>query len=570
MNINQPVSLQVGTKVNERYVVTAVVGRGGLGTVYRVLDEWQNPMRTYALKETIDLSDGAREQFMREARWLQQLDHPNIPRVLHHFQWHDRLYLVMDFVSGENLEQKLIRNEDRPLYEQEVIAWLLPICDALAHLHEQNPQIVHRDVKPANIIVTTRGYPALVDLGIAKEHLPGMRNITATFIRKAGTEGYAPPEQYISNGTTGPWSDIYSLGATMYHLLTGQIPATAVERAALDGQLIPPRSLNPNLSARTETVIIKCLAIRPQDRFASMREVIKVLREDPAARSMGGAGVSKLPSKPICPRCGRPMASPASLCTVCASELALRADAALQTGPAVAAMRSSHPVGTGQYAATQGFEQMASTPHTQPFMPGNRMPSHPMATGPSSSMGPAMAQPVRRAIQRPRRLTRNVPRQQSAVAATATNPGAIPITTARRSWPWRSLMVAILALTILGGGFMVGSRFLSLALIDQSSPHSTVVGFFDALKSQDYQKAYSYFSPQADAQISYNQFVKDQTDSAQQQGVITRYAISGTTTLNNATLQITVRVSRGSTSDIYYTVQVSSNGDHWQIDSFTT
>jgi serine/threonine protein kinase len=272
MAVNRPPSLELGTNVKHRYTIVAVVGQGGLGTVYQVRDAHAPAQVTLALKETFDLSEGARQQFESEARWLEKLDHPNIPRVREYFQWHDRLYLVMDFIFGENLELKLIRNRQRPLPELDVLRWIQPICNALAYLHAQNPPIIHRDVKPANIIVAPNGRPALVDLGIAKE-LNGGDSRTATFIRKAGTEGYAPPEQYAGKGTTGAHSDIYSLGATMYHLLTGQVPASAVERAALDNQLIAPRKLNPILLPEVEAIIMRALAIRPADRFASMREM---------------------------------------------------------------------------------------------------------------------------------------------------------------------------------------------------------------------------------------------------------------------------------------------------------
>ncbi|MBA3825095.1 MAG: protein kinase [Ktedonobacterales bacterium] len=290
MAINRPPTLSVGTHLIDRYNIVAVVGQGGLGTVYQIRDI-RVPNTFFALKETFDLSEGARKQFEAEARWLAQLAHPNIPHTRDYFEWNDRLYLVMDFISGENLEYKLIRNSHRPLGELDVVRWIQPICDALAYLHAQTPPIIHRDVKPANIIVTPNGRPALVDLGIAKEWLGEGDNRTDTFIRKAGTEGYAPPEQYAGKGTTGPHSDIYSLGATMYHLLTGQVPTSAVERAALDHPLIAPRKLNPRLSPQVEAVIVRALAIRPGDRYANMRDMsgalgLAIQRSAPLAAQM--------------------------------------------------------------------------------------------------------------------------------------------------------------------------------------------------------------------------------------------------------------------------------------------
>jgi serine/threonine protein kinase len=158
----------------------------------------------------------------------------------------------------------------------------LPICDALHYLHTRTPPIIHRDIKPSNIIVTPAGYPVLVDLGIAKEHAPGT-NATATFVRKAGTEGYAPPEQYAAAGQSGPWSDVYAVGATLYHLLTTQIPPTAVERVALDARLVRPSDVNPTVSVATDGAVLRALSVRPQDRFQSIVELARSLNNAASA-----------------------------------------------------------------------------------------------------------------------------------------------------------------------------------------------------------------------------------------------------------------------------------------------
>ncbi len=196
--------LPIGTVVQGRYEIVAPVGQGGLGTVYRVVDVLFGRSNVYALKEQWEQSQSARKQFEREGAWLKALSHPNIPKVLEYFEWHNRLYLIMNFVEGENLERKLLTGGQLPLPESHVLGWVLPVCDALHYLHTRTPPIIHRDVKPSNIIVTPAGHSVLVDLGIAKEHAPGA-NATATFVRKAGTEGYAPPEQYAAAGQSGPW-----------------------------------------------------------------------------------------------------------------------------------------------------------------------------------------------------------------------------------------------------------------------------------------------------------------------------------------------------------------------------
>ncbi len=279
-------ALPLGTDVHGRYRTLAIVGRGGVGTVYRVRDIQTG--QTFALKELANPSSSARKQFENEAQWLQALNHPNIPKVREYFEWGSRVYLVMAFVEGDNLEQKISRQGGRPLPLAQVLAWTLPICNALFYLHSQRPPILHRDVKPANIIVTPEGHPVLVDLGIAKEHLPGAGQ-TATFVKKAGTEGYAPPEQYTSSGKTGPWSDVYGMGATLYELLTGTLPPTAVERVALDSPLLRPRTINPALSVEIDEVVTHALALRPADRFQSMLALARALS---AAAGISNPGLS--------------------------------------------------------------------------------------------------------------------------------------------------------------------------------------------------------------------------------------------------------------------------------------
>ncbi|MEO7003606.1 MAG: protein kinase, partial [Ktedonobacterales bacterium] len=284
----------LGVVVRDRYRIEAVVGRGGLGTVYQVSDVIYGKRTIYALKELSDPAPGARKQFLLECQWLQALDHNHIPKVRENFEWNGRLYLVMDFVAGDNLEQALTRNGGRPLPERQVLRWMLPVCDALQYLHTRIPPILHRDVKPANIIVSPAGYSVLVDFGIAKEHLPGA-NQTATFVRKAGTEGYAPPEQYTASNQTGPWSDVYGVGATIFHLLTGEAPPTAVERV-VQARLPHLREVNPAVSMATDAAVWKALVLRPSDRYQSIAEFAQPLME---ALRAGSVNANSNPSPGI-------------------------------------------------------------------------------------------------------------------------------------------------------------------------------------------------------------------------------------------------------------------------------
>lgn len=563
MSIQQPTSLVVGTRVHDRYTILAVVGRGGLGTVYKVSDDMLPQTHVFALKETADLSEGAREQFERETRWLQQLEHPNIPRVLHSFEWQDRLYLVMDFVSGENLEHKLMRNGDRPLPETEVLAWIRPICDALAYLHAQKPQIIHRDVKPANIIVTPDGRPALVDLGIAKELLPGGRNLTATFIRKAGTEGYAPPEQYISNGATDPRSDIYSLGATMYHLLTGTVPASAVERAALDGQLIAPRAINPVISIGTEAVVMHALAIRPVDRFQTMRDMQQALSEE-AFATTAPAVVPQVSTQPHCPRCGRPMATLAPICNVCATELAMRAEGKLAPLPQEPA-RGAFTVPT----------VLMQSPVSAPSQMAN-----PLIQGPISmhfTPTPVPPSSSRRAIERPKgeRQPRSGGRHQSTARAQGRqSDGATPAVgrgsgiTAKRRSPWRIALVLVV-LVLLGSAVTVGTRYFLMPSIDESSPQSSANGYFNALKTHNYTQAYAYYSAKGSTSISFSEFQREQEDENAQFGDINKVSMVQTAPGNDAShMTVSMAITRLNVSTpTDYTINLAEYAGKWLIDS---
>ncbi len=437
MAVNRPPTLRVGTTVNNHYTIISVVGQGGLGTVYQVRDDQSRLPTVYALKETFDLSEGARQQFEQEARWLATLNHPNIPHVHEYFPWNNRLYLVMDFIAGENLEYKLIHNRQRPLPELDVLRWIQPICNALAYLHQQNPPIIHRDVKPANIIVTRDGRVALVDLGIAKELIEGDTR-TATFIRKAGTEGYAPPEQYAGKGSTGPQSDIYSLGATMYHLLTGQVPASAVERAALDSQLIAPRKLNPMLLPEVEQIIMRALAIRPSDRFASMRdmeaaisEVIRIATTSPFNSPPAGPGMMSGPLLPL----GAGTPTPQTLATPAAGTPPELAPTLLRPQPSVPHVVPPSP-------------PPVQAPISQPRRRGGTPIARPRDRRAESSSGNGYAAIPSSSL--PPLPTNSAPRLRS---------GPEPVTPARqkRSFPWTTIAV-IFAIILLFAGIYIGTH----------------------------------------------------------------------------------------------------------------
>jgi len=258
-------SLTIGEILNDRYRIDDLLGQGGFGAVYRVWDI--NLEHRCALKENLDASPEAQRQFVREARILANLNHPNLPRVTDHFMIaaHGQ-YLVMDYVDGMDLEM-MLQHIGEPLIEAQVIKWAVQVCDALDYLHSQNPAVIHRDIKPANIKVTPDGKALLVDFGISKVF---DQNVATTVGARAVTPGFSPQEQY-GRGTTDARTDVYALGATLYRVLTDQCPPESIERS-LGQPLLPPRELNPKISNSTNEIILRAMELLPADRFQTISE----------------------------------------------------------------------------------------------------------------------------------------------------------------------------------------------------------------------------------------------------------------------------------------------------------
>jgi serine/threonine protein kinase len=266
--------LAPGTVLRRRYKIAAPVGQGGMGAVYRA-DDLRLEGRICAIKEvrpdpdaTPEALDQAREQFRREASTLARLDHPNLPKVSDTFTEGQREYLVMDFVGGRDLRQLMEEKRRRGefLDEGTVLQWADQLCDALAYLHGQNPPVLHRDIKPANIKLTPEGLIKLVDFGLVKL-LATDDSRTVTVLQGRGTVAYTPLEQYGGDtGHTDARSDIYSLGATLYHLLTNRPPADAKQRFLNPDTLMPSRTINPRVSPATERAIMAAIAMHPDER----------------------------------------------------------------------------------------------------------------------------------------------------------------------------------------------------------------------------------------------------------------------------------------------------------------
>lgn len=299
--------LEPQSLLQNRYRILAELGRGGMGAVYHAHDE--NLSVDVAIKENLVTLPESERQFKREASLLASLRHTNLPRVIDHFVIPGQgQYLVMDFIPGDDARH--IVETRGPVPEAEVVAWGQQILGALAYLHQRPQPVVHRDIKPGNIKITPDGRAVLVDFGLAKQHDTTQQTTTGA---KSLTPGFAPPEQY-GVGRTEPRTDIYALGATLYNLLTGEMPADSLERAMGTATLRSVRDFNPAISERTAQAIEKALAVRPDERFATAAEFSAALPSREATlRPQAEATVRPTPAAEATVRPGaRPGASPAA------------------------------------------------------------------------------------------------------------------------------------------------------------------------------------------------------------------------------------------------------------------
>ncbi len=303
---DRPVALQPegtlpgGTTLQSRYEVLNVQGVGGMGAVYRARDlRFSAVEKIVAVKEMNNSAPDARlrrigiQNFEREANILASLSHPSIPKIFDYFSDGQRSYLVLEFIEGETLEDLLEANP-QPFTQEEVVEWALQICDVLAYLHGHKPPVIFRDIKPGNLMIRLHdGRIMVIDFGIAKVFEHGARG---TMI---GTEGYSPPEQY--RGAAEPRGDLYALGATLHHLLTGRDPRleppfTFHER--------PIRQFNANITPELEAVVMRSLAYDVQERYASSTEMALALSKAVPRRQRGaGRGAAGFtPPQEVKPR----------------------------------------------------------------------------------------------------------------------------------------------------------------------------------------------------------------------------------------------------------------------------
>ncbi|MBM3138432.1 MAG: serine/threonine protein kinase [Chloroflexi bacterium] len=275
-----PLPLKSGEILRSRYVIKRTIGQGGMGSIY-LAEDLRLKGRVCALKEVEhdrtlgkSLRKEAQEQFKQEATVLARLDHPNLPKVSDFFSIGDRDYLVMDYVPGDDLRTLMLKakHQEKYLKENEVRRWANQLADALIYLHSQNPPILHRDIKPSNLKLTPSGLLKLVDFGLVKILAPG--EMTVTIIQGQGTALYTPLEQYGGDSAhTDIRSDIYSFGATLYHLLTNTPPADARERFIQPGTMKQPRAINSAISPQMERAILWSMSLHPDERPQSMTQL---------------------------------------------------------------------------------------------------------------------------------------------------------------------------------------------------------------------------------------------------------------------------------------------------------
>lgn len=253
---------EIGTVIDGKYEVLREIGKGGMSIVYLAMDTHLN--KQWAIKEIRKKGIGKNDEIvvnslLAEANMMKRLDHPALPRIVDIIDNGFTIYVVMDYIEGESLDK--ILNEYGPQPEDKVITWAMQIADALSYLHSQRPPIIYRDMKPANVMLKPEGNIKIIDFGIAREYKEEKLADTTVL----GTKGYAPPEQY--SGQTDARSDIFALGMTMHHLLTGVDPRTG-------GTYAPVRMWNPGISEGVEAIIDRCVQPASENRYQSCADLI--------------------------------------------------------------------------------------------------------------------------------------------------------------------------------------------------------------------------------------------------------------------------------------------------------
>ncbi|MBQ9373665.1 MAG: serine/threonine protein kinase [Oscillospiraceae bacterium] len=259
--------LQIGSLVDGKYKILNKVGQGGMSVVYLAMNEKAN--KQWAVKEVrkdgvLDF-EAVKQGLVAETDILKRLDHPYLPSIIDVIDTDESFIIIMDYIQGNSLNKALDEFGAQP--QDEVIKWAKQLCDVLGYLHTRTPPIIYRDMKPANVMLKPDGNISLIDFGTAREYKE--KNLADTTC--LGTVGYAAPEQFGGMGQTDARTDIYCLGATLYHLVTGKNPCEPPY------EIRPIREINPNLSSGLERIILKCTQRDPNDRYQSAAELMYAL-----------------------------------------------------------------------------------------------------------------------------------------------------------------------------------------------------------------------------------------------------------------------------------------------------
>lgn len=259
----------VGQVIDDKYEILTLIGQGGMSKVYLARDRRLN--KQWAVKE---IQKKARDKnnevvvqsAIAEANMIKQLDHPSIVRIVDIIDNPDVIYIIEDYIEGETLNTILEENGAQP--QELVIEWAMQICEALEYLHTRKPAIIYRDMKPSNVMLKPDGNIKIIDFGIAREYKEQSLADTVSL----GTKGYAAPEQFGGKGQTDARTDVYCLGVTLYHLVTGHSPCDPPY------EIYPIRHWNPQLDPGLEAIIEKCTQLNPNDRYQSCAELLYALQ----------------------------------------------------------------------------------------------------------------------------------------------------------------------------------------------------------------------------------------------------------------------------------------------------
>lgn len=259
--------LEIGSIVDGKYKILSEIGRGGMSTVYLAMNERAN--KPWAIKEVrkdgVENFEVIKQSQMVETDMLKRFNHPNLPSIVDVIDQTDSFLIVMDYIEGKPLSETLSSYGALPC--DDVVEWAKQLCDVLEYLHSRKPAIIYRDMKPSNVMLKPDGTVMLIDFGTAREFKEN--NVADTTC--LGTRGYAAPEQFGGQGQTDARTDVYCLGATIYHLVTGHNPSDPPY------EMYPIRHWNPSLSSGLEKIIIKCTQLNPNDRYQSCAELLYAL-----------------------------------------------------------------------------------------------------------------------------------------------------------------------------------------------------------------------------------------------------------------------------------------------------